>query len=245
MNSIEKKIDSIARSGSLVQPLLLEQVKERVQANPLTNGERKPAQKRRKVIVAIKAAASACAVFILCFFTFFLCLPLFMPANSAPPYGDSDGTPSPGSAYAYEDLIKYPLSSETDTFSYSATNGLHLAYLDRHAEFAELYFRNNFIACETEYNIGASKVTVIQTVFDCTIELPVKGKELVKSFDYETENLSVKNDIYAVSQGYLCIADLGDSKIYATITGADVKQAETIMRQLCASLENYLGKTSY
>lgn len=109
MNSIEKKIDSIVRSGSLVQPLLLEKVKERVQANPLTNEERKPAQKRRKVIVAVKAAASACAVFILCFFTFFLCLPMFMPANSAPPSGDSDGTPSPGSAYAYEDLIKYPL----------------------------------------------------------------------------------------------------------------------------------------
>lgn len=245
MKSTEKKIDSIVRSGSLVQPILLEQIKERVQANPLTKEERKSAQKRRNTIVAIKATASACAVFIVCFFTFFLCLPLFMPANSAPPFDNSDGTPPPSSVYEYEDLTKYPLSSETDIFSYSMTNGFHLAYLGNPAEFAELHFQNDFVACETEYNIGETDVSVIQTIFDCAIELPFKDKAFVRSFEYKTEYLSVKIDIYAVSQGYLCIADLGDSKIYATITGADEEQAETIMRQLCASIESYPGKTSY
>lgn len=120
MKAIEKKLASLANEGNLVSPLLLDKIKERTAEDPIEKTESARLRKRRNVMVSIKAAASACAVFAICFVSFFLILPMFMRASS-PPRDESPG----GSMDQFEStLIDRPV------VEYATENGLRLLTLD-------------------------------------------------------------------------------------------------------------------
>ena len=105
MKDIEKKLISAVQNTGNVSPLLLDNIKERVAAEPLEAEKIKAAKVKRGVKFSFNFIMSACATFVVCMFCFYAVLIFFMPADAMPPNTDDDSSTNTPSLSDYKQTV--------------------------------------------------------------------------------------------------------------------------------------------
>lgn len=236
----EKKLEKIVLGGDLVSPLLLEDIKSRVKSQPLEESETKKAKMRHSVKSACKTALSACAVFVVCFFSFFLVLPLFMRAgspmdSSAPVYLDELTEDRVGEAYIPD--ILDDLTAELPEWS---TNTL--LFLNGKCDFSKLYYDNELFALKSVYDYREKTVTIVECLSFSVVkdyQSEIQESELVGNGELY-EGSFVYYETYKTPDGTFIVV-LQDSRHTAYImTGGNYfDHVVPLLEEIAANLKTY------
>lgn len=213
MKDIEKKLISAVQNTGNVSPLLLDNIKERVAAEPLEAEKIKAAKVKRGVKFSFNFIMSACATFVVCMFCFYAVLIFFMPADAMPPNmdgGDSDAkNPS---------LSDYKQTAIDEPFDdYCERNGLSLLKISGDCEFYLLTARGEPDVYKSIYAIDNKKVTIIQStdqVFLSDIEDAIHNSTLRLYYDCRlAEELTLNFAIYENDSQFLSLAYHDDGRV--------------------------------
>lgn len=243
MKPIEKKLNIVVQNGNNVSPRLLDAIKERISENPLTKEECKPASVRRNTRFALKTVLSACSVFIVCFFTFFLCLPLFMRANAPSPDGNY---PYPSGVFSYEEFEISKLSddlAQIDAKRYE----YELLFIDGTCKMSEMTIEGSTTGHISEYEKNGINIIITQMEEGVYIE---EYERFIGSFEgypeisfiYKNENdYRLTVNVYLDDDGNLLLSTEFRAKIiYIQADGATMEQLAEIARELTDSTDRYV-----
>lgn len=238
MKAIEKKLASLASEGNLVSPLLLDKIKERTAEDPIEKTESARLRKRRNVMVSIKAAASACAVFAICFVSVFLILPLFMRATSPP----RDESPGSSSGQFESTPINRPV------VEYSAENGLRLLTLDGECAFYMLTSDGADPVYRSEYERDGYTLVLTQStsyVYIYELEYEVSNSPRLGIYDCALdENENLRFEIFETDYGIIARAFFRDEstvflQLFDSGADSDLDENTSVENALKEIEENY------
>lgn len=241
MKPIEKKLNIVVQNGNNVNPRLLDMLKERIAENPLSNEECKAASVRRNTRFALKTVLSACSVFIVCFFAVFLCMPLFMRANSPPP----DNYPYPSGVFGYEEFEISKLSddlAQIDAKRYE----YELLFIDGTCKMSEMTIEGSTTGHISEYEKDGINVIITQMKEGVYIE---EYERFIGSFEgfpaisfiYKNENgYRLTVNVYRDDDGKLLLStEFRAQIVYIQADGATTEQLDEIARELTCSTDKY------
>lgn len=212
MKDIEKKLISAVQNTGNVSPLLLDNIKERVAAEPLEAEKIKAAKVKRGVKFSFNFIMSACATFVVCMFCFYAVLIFFMPADAMPPNTDDDSSTNTPSLSDYKQtVIDEPFDD------YCERNGLSLLKISGDCEFYLLTARGEPDVYKSVYAIDDKKVTIIQStdqVFLSDIDDAIHNSTLRLYYDCRlAEELALNFAIYENDSQFLSLAYHDDGRV--------------------------------
>lgn len=240
MKAIEKKLRSVAESGNLVSPLLLDAVKERVSANPLRKEDIKSAKIRSGLKFSFRAVASAVSVFVVCFLSVMIGFIFFMPAGYSPP--PDEFYPEDTTALSLEDLTEIFVVDYTPR-EYTQKYSLGLLYPDGDGKLYRLEdpdaLDNPYndpsgagiseivtVAYKSVYTHGDITLTIVQTTHP-SIRFAEYEKYVVADNRYATYSFRLDNgdhitfDTYETDEGLITIVYSNSYTAYLTINSKD------------------------
>ena len=213
MKDIEKKLISAVQNTGNVSPLLLDNIKERVAAEPLEAEKIKAAKVKRGVKFSFSFIMSACATFVVCMFCFYAVLIFFMPTDAMPPNtdgGDSDAK-NPSLSDYKQTVIDEPFDD------YCERNGLSLLKISGDCEFYLLTARGEPDVYKSVYAIDDKKVMIIQStdqVFLSDIDDAIRNSTLRLYYDCRlAEELALNFAIYENNSQFLSLAYHDDGRV--------------------------------
>ena len=240
MKDIEKKLHAVAHNGNLASPLLLEDIKAKIAADPLKKEDIRSAKVRSGFRFSFGAVASALTVFVVCYISVLLGLIFIMPAGYATP---PDGyNPDFGTPLSLEAMTEIYVSDYTPR-EYSQKHSLGLLCPDGDGKLyriEEPYANDNpynnpsgtgipeifTVAYKSVYTSGDLTLTIVQTTHtsirfeEYENYATVENKYATYTFSFDDgDYISFK--VFTTDEGMLAVSYLNDSTAYLTVNSKE------------------------
>lgn len=217
MKEIERKLNSAVRGTGNVSPLILDNVKSRIQAEPIPEQEVKKAKNKLTFRRAFGATVSSFAVVVLCVVSIIITIALNVKAYSpAPDYGGDSGAAMPSLDDFEQTVIEEPFAD------YCERKGLSLLKINGDCDFYLLTADEKPDVYKSVYAKDGMTVTIIQStaqVFLSDIENAIRDSVLRLFYNCDLSGDLILNfAIYENETQFISVAYYEDgSVVFATI----------------------------